>query len=214
MEATSALKPQRDLTTKIKGVIFDCGGVLAGNVPSRMLKTLAQRYPEEQRDTIQYWNNIKSMPEYKEADYWQDFKTMVKQVREPVEELQQMLQESYYCYTECLELAKQVKASGWLDQIATKFGFYDVFNKDLVIVSQTVRSAKPAKAIYEVTLAKLREELGEDLQASEVLFIDDKQENIATASELGMLGFCFNAHAQPSDVLKQALIDLHLLPKA
>lgn len=239
MEATSALKPQRDLTTKIKGVIFDCGGVLAGNVPSRMLKTLAQRYPEEQRDTIQYchkgpdrapgpcyryWNNIKSMPEYKEADYWQDFKTMVKQVREPVEELQQMLQESYYCYTECLELAKQVKASGvaiaicsnhsaeWLDQIATKFGFYDVFNKDLVIVSQTVRSAKPAKAIYEVTLAKLREELGEDLQASEVLFIDDKQENIATASELGMLGFCFNAHAQPSDVLKQALIDLHLLP--
>lgn len=102
-----------------------------------MLKTLAQRYPEEQRDTIQYappcfcfdylyfiyysvllltsrschatqkkntqmphatrtkrkrychkgpdrapgpcyryWNNIKSMPEYKEADYWQDFKTM------------------------------------------------------------------------------------------------------------------------------------------
>jgi len=84
----------------------------------------------------------------------------------------------------------------WLDQIATKFGFYDVFDKDLVrllqlswcffkwhdlfpltlararfpqvIVSQTVRSAKPAKAIYEVTLAKLREELGEDLQASEV----------------------------------------------
>jgi len=30
MEATSALKPQRDLTTKIKAVIFDCGGVLAG----------------------------------------------------------------------------------------------------------------------------------------------------------------------------------------
>jgi hypothetical protein len=29
-----------------------------------------------------------------------------------VEELQQMLQESYHCYTECLELAKQVKASG------------------------------------------------------------------------------------------------------
>jgi FMN phosphatase YigB (HAD superfamily) len=39
-----------------------------------------------------------------------------------------------------------------------------------VIVSQTVRSAKPAKAIYEVTLAKLREELGEDLQASEVRY--------------------------------------------
>jgi hypothetical protein len=39
-----------------------------------------------------------------------------------------------------------------------------------VIVSQTVRSAKPAKAIYEVTLAKLREQLGEDLQASEVRY--------------------------------------------
>jgi hypothetical protein len=29
-----------------------------------------------------------------------------------------------------------------------------------------------------------------------------------------MLGFCFNARTQPTDVLKQALVDLHLLPKA
>jgi hypothetical protein len=105
----------------------------------------------------------------------------VKQVREPVEELEQLLQDSFYCYDESLELARQVKATGvtvaicsnhsaevsvrsrararacvcvkasprgcsadrslscvvcvcvqWLDQIATKFGFYDVFKKDLV----------------------------------------------------------------------------------
>jgi hypothetical protein len=36
----------------------------------------------------------------------------VPHVREPVEELRQLLQESFYCYTESLELAKQVKASG------------------------------------------------------------------------------------------------------
>jgi len=101
-----------------------------------------------------------------------------------------------------------------------------------VIVSQTVRSAKPAKEIYEITLNKLREELGGNLQPSEVtslfssvrqplshisrvqvLFIDDKQENVAAASEMGMLGFCFNAHNQPPEVLKQALIDLHLFAK-
>jgi hypothetical protein len=33
-----------------------------------------------------------------------------------------------------------------------------------------VRSAKPAKAIYDVTLEGLRQELGEDLQASEVRY--------------------------------------------
>jgi FMN phosphatase YigB (HAD superfamily) len=48
----------------------------------------------------------------------------------------------------------------------------------------------------------------------QVLFIDDKPENIATAAEVGMLGFCFNAHTQSTDVLRQALVDLHLLPKA
>ncbi len=139
MEATSALKPQRDLTTKIKAVIFDCGGVLAGalipvapvdlkRLPSpliivvsthrkcaqphaqdtgpalprrakghhsvrsscflltfiisfSLLLLTSRRYCHKGPDRApgpcyRYWNNIKSMPEYKEADYWQDFKTM------------------------------------------------------------------------------------------------------------------------------------------
>jgi len=233
-------KTPRDPATRIKAVIFDCGGVLSANVPSRMLKTLAERYPEGQKDSIRfchknadgkpgpcykYWNNIKLISEYTEADYWRDFKDTVKNVQEPVEELRKLLYESLHCYSDSLELAKQLKAIGvtiaicsnhsteWLDLIANKFGFYDVFKKDLVIVSQTVRSAKPAKEIYEITLNKLREELGGNLQPSEVLFIDDKQENVAAASEMGMLGFCFNAHNQPPEVLKQALIDLHLFAK-
>ncbi len=74
---------------QIKALVFDCGGVLGGNAPSRMLRILAERYDEQLRDQIRhahklpdgkpgpfykYWNKIKVDPEYTEEHYWRDFK--------------------------------------------------------------------------------------------------------------------------------------------
>ena len=73
----------------LKAVVFDVGGVLMNEMPSAMLRQLAEKYPEELRDAIRhaqktadgkpgacypYWNIIKTDPSYTTENYFQDFK--------------------------------------------------------------------------------------------------------------------------------------------
>ncbi len=57
---------------------------------------------------------------------------------------------------------------------------------DVFVSSAHVGLRKPDPRIYEHTMEKLREKLGPDLQAGEVLFLDDIGENLKAARALGM----------------------------
>ena len=46
--------------------------------------------------------------------------------------------------------------------------------------------AKPEKRMYQFTLTRLREALGVDLRADQVLFLDDVGVNLKVAAEVGM----------------------------
>ena len=69
---------------------------------------------------------------------------------------------------------------------------YDMF--DVTVFSCAERMRKPEKRIYEVTLKRL------GVQANEAIFIDDKQENINAAKELGIYGILF---VNPDQVKKE-----------
>jgi len=57
---------------------------------------------------------------------------------------------------------------------------------DVFVSSAHVGMRKPDPRIYEYTLVKLREKVGPDLEADEVLFLDDIGENLKAAKALGM----------------------------
>ncbi|KAF7502035.1 hypothetical protein GJ744_008482 [Endocarpon pusillum] len=57
---------------------------------------------------------------------------------------------------------------------------------DVFISSAHVGMRKPDPRIYQYTLEKLREKVGPDLKADEVLFLDDIGENLKPARALGM----------------------------
>lgn len=57
---------------------------------------------------------------------------------------------------------------------------------DVFVSSAHVGMRKPDSRIYLYTLEKLREKVGSDLKAEEVLFLDDIGENLKAAKMLGM----------------------------
>jgi epoxide hydrolase-like predicted phosphatase len=57
---------------------------------------------------------------------------------------------------------------------------------DVFVSSAHVGMRKPDPRIYEYTMEKLREKVGPDLKADEVLFLDDIGENLKAAKALGM----------------------------
>lgn len=68
---------------------------------------------------------------------------------------------------------------------------------DAVVISFEVRLAKPEPEIYRVVLDRL------GVPAPDALFVDDREENIQTAGELGLRTLCFtgDVHAVRSIVL-------------
>jgi epoxide hydrolase-like predicted phosphatase len=57
---------------------------------------------------------------------------------------------------------------------------------DVFVSSAHVGMRKPDPRIYEYTMEKLREKVGPDLKAEEVLFLDDIGENLKAGRALGM----------------------------
>ncbi|ERF73869.1 hypothetical protein EPUS_05881 [Endocarpon pusillum Z07020] len=57
---------------------------------------------------------------------------------------------------------------------------------DVFVSSAHVGMRKPDPRIYQYTMEKLREKVGPDLKAEEVLFLDDIGENLKAARALGM----------------------------
>lgn len=71
-----------------------------------------------------------------------------------------------------LEVAREVREGGaligivsnhateWFEDIADRFGFYNVFPREYTIVSQAVRAAKPDPKILDILMERLRRDHG------------------------------------------------------
>jgi putative hydrolase of the HAD superfamily len=72
---------------------------------------------------------------------------------------------------------------------------------EIVVDSGFVGIRKPEPEIYELTL----ERLGGGIGAAECLFVDDVEDNIATARELGMTAVHFRSNHQAIAEIEAAL---------
>ena len=94
---------------------------------------------------------------------------------------------------------KKLKAKGWrlaAMSNTTVFPEGHVFNErteedvrelfDLFVSSAHVGMRKPDRGIYDYTMRLIRERWGEEVQAGDVVFLDDIGENLKTGKKVGM----------------------------
>jgi len=197
--------------SNIRCVAFDCGGVLAKDVPGIMFEKLALRYPESDQDRIrrchernyECWNKFKLDPSYTEDMYWRDVINQEK-LNESIDELKQLLRSTFQHYPITFDVVKKLKTKGyelgicsnhsieWFQSIADKIKIYDLFQKPLVIISQEVGVAKPSTEIFHLLHRRFSNKLGRELETSEILFLDDKEANVQAAENAGLRAFQFD----------------------
>ena len=73
-------------------------------------------------------------------------------------------------------------------EINYKRGLYSIFDK--VYLSNEIKMAKPDKKIYDYVLKKSK------LKPEECIFIDDREENVLVANELGIKGIVFTGYKE------------------
>ncbi|OGM01530.1 hypothetical protein A3K72_04210 [Candidatus Woesearchaeota archaeon RBG_13_36_6] len=106
---------------------------------------------------------------------------------------------------EMVELAKRLKKNYKLGVFSnsdavnsknyTKRGWYDIFN--ILILSHEIGIIKPDKRIYQIAIQKSK------AKPEQILFIDDEEDCLKTATELGMKTILFRSVSQFKKELKQ-----------
>eukprot|EP01101_Sappina_pedata_P006592 TRINITY_DN3313_c0_g1_i1.p1 TRINITY_DN3313_c0_g1~~TRINITY_DN3313_c0_g1_i1.p1 ORF type:complete len:236 (+),score=48.06 TRINITY_DN3313_c0_g1_i1:103-708(+) len=164
------------------------------------------------------WNRFKEDSSYLEDQYWRDFiqdAGLQDVIDYPLETLKLMLRESIDGFDYVIETVRKLTQKGvrvcilsnhsqpWADAIARKFGLYEIFDKDLIIISCDVRCSKPSEQIYRVLLEKIDRDAGREVDRSRVMFLDDKKENVNAARMLGIDAVEFMAQDQSQEELNQ-----------
>jgi len=227
-----------------KVVVFDLGGVLVCDVPSKMLKRLAKSLNASPQQFSHFvtahtlhkdaWDRFKIDPSYSEEKYWEDFllsANLEELLKEPgIPHLKKLLRESIKCFLPILEVASKLKEKGiligilsnhchpWVTAIADQFKLYDIFCKDMVIISCDVACAKPSKEIFMILLERIKNKLSsnhetndginlpgskEEAPSTHVIYFDDKEPNVRAARECGIDGIVFDSKRQSQqDMIK------------
>ena len=175
----------------IKAFIFDVGGVLVKR--TQKCVRLAARFFKVDRESV-----IQAMAKYRapvqkgfisEKEFWRQ---VAKELGKELEG--KKLEEAAVLFKKCrpakyyssvIRLVKELKSKGFRTAVLTntvpshaKESLYSLF--DVRIVSYEVGMRKPEKEIYLYALKKLK------TKPEETVFIDDKEENVRAAEELGL----------------------------
>lgn len=196
----------------INAFIFDFGGVLLDWDPSRLYR---KRFPDLTLNEINHF--------FRQVDFtdWNLQQDKGRSFDEGVEELSRRfpwyadLIRAYHQYWPdtitgpihgTVEILKQIKQSGFAlygltnfsmekyKIIQHQFDFITMFED--VIVSGDVKLIKPDPAIYELTLARIRQ------RPEDCVYIDDSFPNVIAAQKLGMHAIQFQSPEKLLDDLR------------
>ncbi len=196
----------------IKNVILDIGGVLADFRWSGLMKDLG--FPQRTIDDLNkgvmsspLWNELdreviapnqvieefkKGNPQYtKEIDlFFDNIKDIIVQFDYTEAFIKELKDKGYQVY-----LLSNYPSFAFELHVKHKFNFLPYV--DGKIVSGYVKMIKPEPEIYQLLIQTY------NLKAEECVFLDDKQENIEAAIEMGMKGIVFQSYEQAREELKQ-----------
>lgn len=185
---------------KIKAVIFDLGGVLFTNGTKKFSEHLANKYKVdlEKAKVILDKSNIGNAyrtGKITREEFWGAVKKEL-QLTEHIDVLEQGWIDVYVLIEETrdiiLDLAKKYKVYFLSDNVKErveaidkKYNFTKWFHGGVSSHEAGIR--KPHPDIYKIALDKT------GLLANEVLYIDDKENNLTPAKDLGMVTLLFES---------------------
>ncbi|MGE0831595.1 MAG: HAD family hydrolase [Simkaniaceae bacterium] len=202
-----ALFPFFQMQGEIKALIFDYGNVLmrfkSGKSPSLkfICDTFGSSGEEVLREIKKDFQESLVAGGCEEEKYWQTFAANLN-VSYPenwVERWQTFHLEQIEFNEELFTLIDTLKAQGYTvgllsNQVASLSEVYQKSHRldpfDPLILSWEVKVAKPDLAIYHILLKEI------DLKPEEILFIDDKEENLqaARALDIQTIYYDYNIH--------------------
>jgi putative hydrolase of the HAD superfamily len=194
----------------MKAAIFDVGGVLKSETSEQIHQDIMQTLgiTEEQHDRAKQ-TLIPSLQrgQITEPEFWQRFVAETNPARPlPKQSLwAREFEHLYHIFEDVLEIVDELKQQGIKVAILSNTiephakinrqkGLYDSFSE--VVLSNEVGLAKPDEAIYRLILERLQED------PAEVVFIDDRAENVAAAQAVGMHGILFESAGQLREELR------------
>ena len=196
----------------IKAIIFDIGGGLFNESISLQYEEIAKRFNINPKLFIaakdKHMNRAKigeitedefikriadelSINKNMLARYWKEI-YMQKTINNDIVMLIKRLKQMKYSLI-VLSNANPVHA-----EINYKRGLYSIFDK--VYLSNEIKMAKPDKKIYDYVLKKSK------LKPEECIFIDDREENVLVANELGIKGIVFTGYKEQIYELNKYLL--------
>jgi len=197
------LFPFFSMQGEIKAVVFDYGNVIMRfkNGRSPTLKFISDVFDASQEDILReikkdYLQSLMAGNQDEEI-FWQTFAVNLN-VPYPenwIERWQQFHMQEIEINTELLSVISELKAQGYQvgllsNQVSSISKAYRNSNHldpfDPVILSCEVKAAKPDPEIYHILL----QEMG--LKGEEILFVDDKEENLIAAQKLGIQTIHYN----------------------
>lgn len=199
---TASIRP----ATPIKAVLFDWGGVMSnggrgGELAQRLAHNLGM--PDRLADTLiaNVWDDF-STGKIDEAEVWRGIEAGYGK---PIGTLLRKIWNTWHhtgALPEMKALVRRLRKGGYRVGLVSNtipptaaeirsHGGYDLF--EFAILSYEVGVAKPDKKIYELAMQKLP-----GITPEEVVFIDDQQRCLVSASQMGM----HTIHAQnPAQVV-------------
>lgn len=199
----------------IKGIIFDVGGVLHTEEMKHVHRDIADTLGISRELEREIWDELDpkhSTGKITEEEFWQEF-LKKSNAKKPLPRESLLAREQTRRYTiiaEVIDLVKALKALGYKLAILSntikihadinkKAGLYKEF--PLLILSYEVGLRKPDPQIFKLALEKL------ETEPEETIYIDDKEENVEAARNMGINSILF----QNSKQLKQSLADFNVL---
>mmetsp|Transcript_20320 Transcript_20320/g.77813 ORF Transcript_20320/g.77813 Transcript_20320/m.77813 type:complete len:239 (-) Transcript_20320:67-783(-) len=167
------------------------------------------------------WAKLKTDPSFSEDMYWQQVREAVP-LSESMEELKFAVRESMQVHADVLELVRRITqaprednervvagivsnhCTEWFASYVEKGNVSSVVEPALMCVSQTLGVAKPDKGIFEKAMEKICT-FRPGTEANEVVFVDDKLENVRAAQEFGWHAVQFNRDSETADHLANRL---------
>ena len=199
------------MTSPIKAIIFDFGGVLLQWDPHKLYK----RYFDQPGQVDQFLKEINFSAWNLEQDRGRPFAEAMAELSNRFPQHAHLIH-AYYDHFEdsivgpihgTVDILRQLKRAGYplyglsnwsaetYPRVKPQYDFFNLFNK--IILSGEVKLVKPDPAIFKLTLDMIHH------SADECLLIDDSETNVNVAKKLGFVTIHFKSPEQLQTELHQ-----------
>lgn len=194
------IKTNIDIVHKmIKAIIFDYGGLFVNDSDEDMFKEIANEFNVSIEDVYKYVHEF--IDDYQtgkmsDEEFWR--KVAEKTDRELPKDYLGFWAKIYDKHTheipEMFEFARELKKKGYMIAILSNIippitryvrEMHDLDFFDYLLFSDEIGARKPHRKMYDITLDKI------GCKPEECVFIDDKEENVTAAKNIGIQGFVF-----------------------